>query len=1076
MAQTNHHVEPSRRPQRPYPGLRPFDADEACLFFGRDHQSLRMATILARQHFLAVVGTSGCGKSSLVKAGLLPELNNPDTLVGNSDRHWLEIVARPGGGPYRNLANALVRQSPDKTSTISADNITADYVEQRLRAGRDGLIDAIYAIPEMISNNVIVVIDQFEEIFRFGDTSHRSIGELERTQLHDDAIKFVDMLLTAVEARNPQIFLAITMRSDSIGKCDLFEGLPEAITRCQFLPPRMTKEQLLDAIRRPLELFHSTIEDAVVSDLLEAMGDRQDQLPVIQHALAQLWFYASEGKQPGEPRHITSVHAERCRLPVTDKSHIPPRLAWVTDAISTHADAVYNELAGAADGSPAVLEAKQREQKIARAMFCALSQIDNNQEPERRLSSLDEIARIVFGPNPTETELKQTEFVARVFAAEGRHFVVRSTTADGRDVLDISHESLLRQWKSLRVWINDEAKSAERYEELCTIVRRIRETKRPEYLSEAHFELARRWWNHKQPTVQWAMRYDGATSPEQCLLQDCEGLITSSLEEYKRLKDVENRRREDEEKQKSEQEQARVREAETQTRRARDAELAALREQELLKEKAEIETQRARDAEAASIRARRITFAAIAACLAAVISLGFALEYLREARIATTQAKTASIKALDKEREATEAAKKEFEAKIKAEASRSVAESLLDNSSRQNAEHFWRFAVLARDAKDSDPIKASHLFLRGADSLDSIILKRKTVDDVKRTANYDLAASVGDQQIRQSWVHAGPINGCKLSRDESRVLTWSDDGMARLWDVTKPEPLQTFKHDSLVLGAKFSRDESRVLTWSDDGTARLWDVTKPEPLQTFEHDFRVTGAQFSRDESRVLTWSGDGTARLWEVTKSEPLQTFKHGSAVKGAQFSRDELRVLTWGDDDMAQLWDTTKPEPIQTFKHNFRVTGARFSRDESRVLTWSYDGTARLWDLSKPEPIQTFKHDFRVTGAQFSRDESRVLTWSGDGTARLWDVTNPEPLQTFKHESEVKGAQFSSDELRVLTWSDDGTARLWDTTKPKPLRTFKHESRVNGALFSRDEARVLTWSNDGTARLWDVMTTEPI
>lgn len=335
-----------------------------------------MATILARQNFLAVIGSSGCGKSSLVKAGLLPELNNPDTRVGESDRNWLEIVARPGGGPYRNLANALAKQCPDKTGTISAD-----YIEQRLRAGRDGLIDAIYAIPEMISSNVIVVIDQFEEIFRFGDTSHRSIGELERTQLHDDAIKFVDMLLAAVEAKNPQIFLAITMRSDSIGKCDLFQGLPEAITRCQFLPPRMTKEQLLDAIRQPLELFHSTIEDAVVSDLLEAMGDRQDQLPVIQHALAQLWFYASEGKRPGDTREITSAHADRCRLPVTENSHIPPRLAWVTDAISTHADAVYSELAGAAEGNPTLREAKQREQKIARAMFCALSQIDNNQEP-----------------------------------------------------------------------------------------------------------------------------------------------------------------------------------------------------------------------------------------------------------------------------------------------------------------------------------------------------------------------------------------------------------------------------------------------------------------------------------------------------------------------------------------------------------------------------------------------------------------------------------------------------------------------------------------------------------------------
>jgi len=208
------------------------------------------------------------------------------------------------------------------------------------------LIDAIYSVPGMASRNVLVVIDQFEEIFRFGDTSRTSISELERTDLHDDALAFVDTLLSAVDEQNPQVYVALTMRSDSLGRCDLFHGLPEAITRSQFLPPRMTREQLLDAIRGPLKRYDSTIDDSVVSDLLEAMGDRQDQLPVVQHALAQLWEFASEDKAKHEPRHITLSHAERCRgdaagSPVTD------RLSWVSDAISNHADQRLNSLSGA---------------------------------------------------------------------------------------------------------------------------------------------------------------------------------------------------------------------------------------------------------------------------------------------------------------------------------------------------------------------------------------------------------------------------------------------------------------------------------------------------------------------------------------------------------------------------------------------------------------------------------------------------------------------------------------------------------------------------------------------------------
>jgi WD40 repeat protein len=156
------------------------------------------------------------------------------------------------------------------------------------------------------------------------------------------------------------------------------------------------------------------------------------------------------------------------------------------------------------------------------------------------------------------------------------------------------------------------------------------------------------------------------------------------------------------------------------------------------------------------------------------------------------------------------------------------------------------------------------------------------------------------------------------------VLTWSTDKTARLWDVTKPELLQTFKHDSYVVGAQFSRDESRVLTWSYDNTARLWDVTQPEPLQTFKHDGPVRGSRFSRDESRVLTWSSGKTARLWDVAKPDPLQTFKHDSLVNGAQFSRDESRVLTWSGGEV-RLWDNTDPLAVLTPSERIRELEVR-------------------------------------------------------------------------------------------------------------------------------------------------------
>ena len=120
-------------------------------------------------------------------------------------------------------------------------------------------------------------------------------------------------------------------------------------------------------------------------------------------------------------------------------------------------------------------------------------------------------------------------------------------------------------------------------------------------------------------------------------------------------------------------------------------------------------------------------------------------------------------------------------------------------------------------------------------------------------------------------------DGAVFNRDESRILTWSGDGTARLWAVGQNEAIQTFKHEKWVRGAVFNRDESRILTWSSDptgssltGTTSLWAVGQSEPIQTFKDETSVNGAVFNRDESRILTW-GFGTVRVWDIALDEKI-------------------------------------------------------------------------------------------------------------------------------------------------------------------------------------------------------------
>ena len=323
-------------------------------------------------------------------------------------------------------------------------------------------------------------------------------------------------------------------------------------------------------------------------------------------------------------------------------------------------------------------------------------------------------------------------------------------------------------------------------------------------------------------------------------------------------------------------------------------------------------------------------------------------------------------------------------------------------------------------------------------------------------------------------------NGC-----ETRILTWGNDGTVRLWDAKNAEPLKTFKHGGAVLEASFSRDESRVLSRSDD-TASLWSLVHDEPPVVFKHDGedseKLAGAALSPNETRVLTWSGDlksgsGEARLWDVSKETRPRVLKHGTKVRGAKFSPDGANLLTWSDDNIARLWTEKATEPIQTFAYHSTSPGPQFSQDGSHLLMSNDEGTARLWDIKHAAPLGTLPHVEALRGARFTHDDTRVLTWTLDGDATSWDMASPTASEKWKHEKHyAKGAQIGHHSQHVLTWGFTYQAHLWEVTNPKPLQTFHHDSPMIGARFSRGESRVLTWSADKTAKLWDTMKVEPI
>src|SRR5262245_11991773 len=267
-------------PTNPFPGLRPFDFEESHLFFGRDGQSEQLITKLGTTRFLAVVGTSGSGKSSLVRAGLMPALLGG--FMTSAGSNWRIMVMRPGNDPVGNLARAL--NAPDVFGSEITENAALQTVlaEATLHRGSRGLVDAVRQSVIAENENLLVLVDQFEEIFRFARVT-------EEKEYRDEAAAFVKLLLEAARQRELPIYVVLTMRSDYLGDCSQFWGLPEAINESQYLIPRLTRDQLKEAISGPISVGRGQITPRLIARLLNDVGEDQDQLPVLQHLLMRMW-------------------------------------------------------------------------------------------------------------------------------------------------------------------------------------------------------------------------------------------------------------------------------------------------------------------------------------------------------------------------------------------------------------------------------------------------------------------------------------------------------------------------------------------------------------------------------------------------------------------------------------------------------------------------------------------------------------------------------------------------------------------------------------------------------------------
>ena len=441
----------------PYPGLRPFEVEESHLFFGRDLQIAELVARLARNRFLAVLGVSGSGKSSLVRAGLIPALERGG--VSEAGRRWRIVVTRPAGAPFEALAATLKRAGLDPSG---------------LRHTSHGLIQVARQLAG--DESLLVVVDQFEELFRYKEVEAPG-GDARRkhTSSATEAAEFVQLLLAA-SAHQPPVFIVITMRSDYLGDCAEFRDLPETLNDCQYLVPRLTRDQRKQSIEGPLGQVAAA--PSLVQRMLNDAGDEPDQLPVLQHALMRTWTHW----RSADPTHTRPLELQDYEA-----------TGGFENALNQHADEL---LAGVPTG-------------LAAAIFKRLTARGRGNRERRDPATLRELWA-VCGADTPEQRAAVNSVVDHFRHGDATFLAPRDGEIGPDTYIDITHESLIRQWKKLRdEWVPEERRSAK---SLLDLAERAAKWQANEGEPLAGLDLfdARAWERQRNRAPAWADHYVGA--------------------------------------------------------------------------------------------------------------------------------------------------------------------------------------------------------------------------------------------------------------------------------------------------------------------------------------------------------------------------------------------------------------------------------------------------------------------------------------------------------------------------------------------------------------------------------------
>jgi WD40 repeat protein len=1095
----------------PYRGLESYETKHSALFFGRTTLIEKLCDAICDRSLTVVLGASGSGKSSLVKAGSIAHLERSAQIEQTQNKrlkpqkhpHQCKYTAwqiltpiRPGEFPLNSLKSVLKELRGSETAQIDSQ-ILINTIEVWSKVH-----------PE---TKLLLVIDQLEELITL------CRRESEKQQ-------FLDLLADLLKAHPNRLQLVVTLRSDFEPQ---FRNTPlEPLWQAaRFVVPAMSREELREVIEEPASakvVYFESLDTQgyLVDRLIDEVAGMPGSLPLLSFALSELYLKLARRYLEAQNRGDTVDRS------ITWADY--DELGGVTKSLTHRADEEYDALVKIDPAYDRTIR------NLMLRMVALGGELARRQVPESELNYPE--------PENTRIQLVKEKFLSA-------RLLVSGNDANDHTYIEPAHDALVRGWEKLLIWKKEAQESLLLQRRLTPVAEEW------ERVLKNDKEQAKRFLDKVSQLVSWFDRRLLSVENLGNKISDRVAQLcrrAQNQQELSREKPVQflwdanpylnvlDKELSSHDSWFNQTEAEFVRQSVAQKRRNRSwrwriaigvilglsgLTIAALFQLQ------QAQRQRAEQLAATSkaLLATNPIEAEINAIAATGLSQSAFVQFPDRPQFRTVDS---SLLAVIQENRERNQLLHEFSSTVTSVAFSPDGKRMVSGS--LNDMQIW----------DATTGKAIGNRFGDTDRVNSVAFSPDGKHIV--SSSDDMTVRVWDATTGQPigkplTGHTDRVNSVAFSPDGKRIVSGSEDKRVRVWDATTGRPIgkpltghtdrissvafspdgkrivsgggdmqiwdaatgqaigNPFGHKDLFNSVVFSPDGKRIVSGSNDMTVRIWDATTGRPIGKLltGHTDRINSVAFSPDGKRIVSGSGrknkgDNTVRVWDATTGQPIgKPFTgHESWINSVAFSPDGKHIVSGSNDMTVRIWDATTSQGINNplKGHTDPVKSVAFSPDGKRIISGSLDTTVRLWDAITGQligkPFTGYKGSdiySSVSSVAFSPDGKRIVSGHLTGV-RIWDATTGQPIsKPFSggyYNNDIHSVVFSPDGKSIVSGGGDKTVRIWDATTGEAIgKPFSgHKSPVNSVAFSRDSKRIFSGSGDNMVRIWDVTTGQAI